>query len=118
MMMRINPFLQMAGGIVLLALWATPALAARPLPCQVEAVTQARKLLAFHSDNDDRAHVDESSVRQLPSIVNPANKKQRFLVLETWGHIYKGNYRMRLIYYPMQKECVLMGQEILELANL
>ena len=72
----------------------------------------------FHSDNDDRAHVDESSVRQLPSIVNPANKKQRFLVLETWGHIYKGNYRMRLIYYPMQKECVLMGQEILELANL
>lgn len=116
--MRINPFLQMAGGIVLLALWATPALAARPLPCQVEAVTQARKLLAFHSDNDDRAHVDESSVRQLPSIVNPANKKQRFLVLEAQGHIYKGNYRVRLIYYPLQKECVLMGQEILELANL
>lgn len=108
----------MAAGIVLLALWARPALAAGPLPCQAEAVAQAHKLLAFHSNNDDRAHVDENSVRQLPSIVNPANKKQRFLVLETWGHIYKGHYRMRLIYYSMQKECVLMGQEILALANL
>lgn len=103
---------------LLAALCVQPALAAAPLPCQADAVAQARKLLAFHSGNDDRAHVDEGSVKQLPSIANPANKKQRFLVLEAQGHIYKGNYRMRLIYHPLQKECVLMGQEILELANL
>jgi hypothetical protein len=39
-------------------------------------------------------------------------------VLEVWGHIYKGRYRMRLIYHPLAGECVLMGQEILEYADL
>jgi len=38
-------------------------------------------------------------------------------VLEVWGHIYKGQYRMRLIYARSPKDCVLVGQEILEYAS-
>lgn len=100
------------------AAWGSPAQVAQPLACRGDAVAQARKLLAFHSGGDDRAEVDESSVKALPGLRNPANPKQRFLVLEVMGFIYKGNYRMRLIYYPSANDCVLMGQEILELANL
>ena len=56
--------------------------------------------------------------RPLPSIANPANPKQRFDVLEVWGDVYKGRYRMRLEYYRSGGSCVLMGQEILEHASL
>ena len=86
--------------------------------CAAEAIAQANKLLAFHSDNDNRAEID-GRAKPLPSIVNPANPKQRFDVLEVWGYIYKGKYRMRLEYFRLSDgECVLMGQEILEHANL
>ncbi len=88
-----------------------------PLQCEADALAQAEKLLAFHSDNDDRAEV-ASNARALPSIVNPVNKKQRFLVLEVMGYVYKGNYRMRFLYYPLDGDCVLMGQEILELSGV
>lgn len=44
--------------------------------CEKEAIEQAKKRLAFHSDNDDRVGVD-SSATALPSIVNPANRKQQ-----------------------------------------
>lgn len=85
--------------------------------CAADAVLQARKLLVFHFGEDDRIAVDEVA-SSLPSIVNPANKAQRFDVLEVWGYIYKGQYRMRFEYYRSGKSCVLMGQEILEYANL
>ncbi|MBE7527796.1 MAG: hypothetical protein HS120_09980 [Burkholderiales bacterium] len=85
--------------------------------CREEAVSQAGKLLAFHVGQDDWVYVDPEAVA-LPSIRNPANRKQKFLVLEVGGRVYKGNYRMRLIYYPLGDECVLMGQEILEFASL
>ena len=102
--------------LALLLLASFNASAAIP-QCSSSAVAQARKLLSFHTDGDDRASVDKSA-RQLPSLANPANKAQKFLVLEVMGNVYKGEYRMRFIYYPMGKECVLMGQEILELASL
>ena len=102
--------------LALLLLASFNASAAIP-QCSSPAVAQARKLLSFHTDGDDRASVDKSA-RQLPSLANPANKAQKFLVLEVMGNVYKGEYRMRFIYYPMGKECVLMGQEILELARL
>jgi hypothetical protein len=85
--------------------------------CASSALTQAKKLLNFHSDGDDRIEISPE-VKELPAILNPANKKQKFQVLEVWGNIYKGSYRMRLIYYPMGNNCVLMGQEVLEIANL
>lgn len=101
------------------ACFAAPAAAAPAAPqCADAARTQAAKLLAFHSGNDERAEVGDK-VERLPSIVNPANPKQRFEVLQVWGSIYKGEYRMRLLYYPMHDgDCVLMGQEILEHASL
>ena len=86
--------------------------------CKNNALIQAEKLLTFHfGDEDDRMALD--TVTLLPSITNPANNEQRFDVLEIWGYIYKGQYRMRLIYYPMEDgHCVLMGQELLEYASL
>lgn len=85
--------------------------------CAPAAREQAQKLLAFHVGGDGRLEID-MSVRTLPSIRNPANRLQRFDVLEVWGRIYKGQYRLRLIYARIPKECVLMGQEVLEYADL
>jgi hypothetical protein len=85
--------------------------------CSGEAVARAKKLLTFHFGEDDRIRISPD-VKELPPIRNPANKKQQFKVLEVWGSIYKGQYRMRLIYYVSGNDCTLMGQEILEYANL
>jgi hypothetical protein len=88
------------------------------MQCADQAVAQARRLLNFHVGNDERAEVP-GPARPLPSIANPANAKQRFDVLEVMGYVYKGEYRMRLLYYRMREgDCVLMGQEILEHASL
>jgi hypothetical protein len=58
-------------------------------------------------------------VTALAPIKNPVNPKQSFDVLEVWADIYKGRYRMRLLYYTnIPGQCVLMGQEILEYADL
>ena len=86
--------------------------------CSSEAVKQAGKLLAFHLGGEEPGlHVDEAA-KPLPSIANPANRKQRFDVLEVMGYFYKGEYRMRFEYYRIGGDCVLMGQEILEIARL
>lgn len=84
--------------------------------CKNQAVQQAAKLLEFHFGPDDRIEI-QPEVKALPSIINPRNKKQRFDVLEVWGYIYKGQYRMRFEYFS-QSDCILMGQEILEYASL
>ncbi len=86
-------------------------------PCSAEAVKQAKSLLTFHFGPDERMEID-STVKLLAPIRNPANKAQSFDVLEVWGTIYKGQYRMHLIYAQMKGSCVLMGQEILEHASL
>jgi len=92
----------------------TAATQAAPRPrCADAAVKQAQKLLAFHSDNDDRATVDPDSVKAIGT-VGALVGKGRFDVIEVEGSIYKGNYRMRLIYAQIPGDCVLMGQEILE----
>jgi hypothetical protein len=98
---------------------------ARPSPvsaqpahyCASAASEQAQKLLAFHFGPDGRIEIDKS-VKVLAPIRNPANRAQRLDVLEVWGHIYKGQYRMRFIYARSPKECVLIGQEVLEYASL
>lgn len=88
------------------------------LHCKDQAIQQAQKLLEFHFGSDDRIEISQD-VKALASIVNPRNKKQRFDVLEVWGFIYKGEYRMRFEYYlEKQGTCLLMGQEILEYANI
>jgi hypothetical protein len=85
--------------------------------CSSAATEQAKKLLAFHFGPDNRIEIDKS-VKELAPIHNPANWKQLFDVLEVWGYIYKGQYRMRFIYARLPGECILMGQEILEYAGL
>lgn len=85
--------------------------------CAPAAREQAQKLLTFHVGADDRIEIDKTVKTQLP-MRNPANRLQRFDVLEVWGRIYKGQYRMRFLYARIPKECVLMGQEIVEYASL
>jgi len=84
--------------------------------CSAEAINQAQKLLDFHFGADNRVEIDKH-VAVLKPIKNPAGKG-KFDVLEIYGHIYKGTYRMRFIYAQIDNQCVLIGQEILELTNL
>lgn len=84
--------------------------------CSTDAVSQAKKLLDFHFGLDDRTEIDQH-VAVLKPIKNPAGKGS-FDVLEVYGHIYKGAYRMHFIYGQTADQCVLVGQEILELTNL
>lgn len=93
-----------------------PSLAAErksDLTCKAQALSEAKKLLAFYRDNDDRADIDHN-VTPLAKIQNPENKSHYFDVLQVWGSIYKGKYRMRFIFL---NDCTLMGEEILEYAN-
>src|SRR5262245_48900067 len=86
--------------------------------CASGAVDRAKQLLTFHAGADDRMTSDKV-VKQLPSMRNPENPNQRFEVLEVWGYIYKGKYRMRFIYYNSPAtRCLLMGEEILEFARI
>ena len=86
--------------------------------CKSQAIKQASKLLEFHFGADDRIQISDDVIT-LPSLANPQNPKQRFDVLEVWGYIYKGVYRMRFEYFSTPPDdCLLMGQEILEYANL
>jgi hypothetical protein len=109
----------LAAGAAVAGLLAEPSRASQQKPhrCAGAAVAQARKLLVFHVGNDDRITIDPA-VKSLAPIRNPVNRNQRFDVLELWGNVYKGEYRMRLIYAQAGGECVLMGQEILEYAAL
>jgi hypothetical protein len=92
---------------------------AKPLHhCADLATEQAGKLLAFHFGSDSQIDITNKSVKVLAPIRNPANKKQWLDVLELWGNIYKGQYRLRLLYARLPGECVLMGQEVLEYASL
>jgi hypothetical protein len=115
MMMRVVARVLVAGSIVV---WLSGAVHAQPVhPCASAAVEQAKKLLTFHFGSDNRIEIDKSA-RTLAPIRNPAARTQRLDVLEVWGSVYKGQYRMRFIYAQVPKECVLVGQEILEYASL
>jgi hypothetical protein len=103
------------GAMIFAAL--SPASAQPPHHCSSAASEQAQKLLVFHFGPDGRIEIDRA-VKVLAPIRNPANRAQRLDVLEVWGHIYKGEYRMRFIYAQSSKDCVLIGQEILEFASL
>ena len=87
--------------------------------CSDDATEQAKKLLRFHVGEgfDDRMGFELPT--QKPSLKNPANSKQRFSVLEVQAYVSPhGDYRMRFIYFIEPGGCLLMGQEILEHANL
>ena len=103
----------------LLILLAGPCLghAAEP-SCASDAISHATPLLTLHFGEGDRISIEDQA-KELPSIRNPANPKQRLKVYEVWGFIYKGEYRMRFIYHASAVSgCTLIGQEILEYARL
>jgi hypothetical protein len=81
--------------------------------CAADAVKQAKALLIFHNGADVNVGVDET-VKVLPPLRNPVNRRQFFDVLEVRGYVYRANYQMRLIYAQIPGACALMGQEILE----
>ena len=90
---------------------------AADIPCALGATERAKQLLTFHSGPDDRMTLDKT-VKQLPSMRNPEDPAESFKVLEIWGYIYKGRYRMRFIYFNSPAtSCLLMGEEILEYAR-
>jgi hypothetical protein len=92
--------------------------AAETPSCANDAISRAKPLLTLHFGEGDLVSI-ENKAKELPSIRNPADPKQRFKVYEVWGFIYKGEYRMRFIYSASAVTgCVLMGQEILEYARL
>ncbi len=84
--------------------------------CAAHALKQAEKLLEFHFGADDRISIDQTAQPVRP-IKNPAGKG-KYDVLQVWGYIYKGKYRVHFIYGYAGGKCILMGQEILEYANL
>ncbi|MEN1726978.1 MAG: hypothetical protein AAGJ52_00935 [Pseudomonadota bacterium] len=108
----------MAAAASLLGLILVPVSAqANPGACQAEAREQARELLTFHVGEDDRIAIRDE-VLSLGQEPNPAAPEEPLETLEVWGDIYKGQYRMRFQYAHIYDSCLLMGQEILEFANL
>lgn len=103
--------------LAVLLLTGGVANAAAPHRCSTHALKQAEKLLTFHFGPDDRIEIDKA-VKVISPIKNPANKSQSFDVLEVWGYINKGQYKMHFIYAQVKDDCLLMGQEILEHASL
>ena len=99
-----------------ISLFFIPPAFAEDYKCAADAVQKAEKLLEFHFGVDDRIYIDPK-VERLSPIKNPAGNG-KYEVLQVWGDIYKGQYRMRMIYGMAGDDCILMGQEILEYANL
>lgn len=86
--------------------------------CAADARDKARKLLGFHFGSDEDFSIDDK-VKLLAPIRNPASPKQKLEVLEVWGFLYKGQYRMHFIYsHSASTPCLLIGQEIMEFAKL
>jgi hypothetical protein len=81
--------------------------------CAADAIKQAKALLIFHHGAEVNVGVGET-VKVLPPLRNPVNRRQFFDVLEVRGYVYRANYQMRLIYAQIPGACALMGQEILE----
>lgn len=105
-----------AAAAVAAALLAGPAQAQTPHPCAGDAVEHARKLLAFHFDDDTADMTVDEAIKPVGT-VKALRGEGRFDVLEVWGFIYKAQYRMHFLYAQIPGDCVLMGQELLEASD-
>jgi hypothetical protein len=86
--------------------------------CSDQALNQAMKILIFHTNTGDEfiKEIDSSSIKY-KTIKNPLNPKQIFQVIEIRGSMEKMEYRIQLTYFPVGGLCVLVGEEILQIAN-
>jgi hypothetical protein len=90
---------------------------AAPHACASDAIAKAEQLLRLHGEAQVNQPIAvETEIKILPP-VRALKGNGRFDVLEVWGHIYKADYRMRLIYAQIKGSCALMGQEILEASD-
>ena len=88
--------------------------------CAPDAIRRGKALLTLHFNDGqpgDPPLVDIVDAVKILAPVKALKGKGRFDVLEVWGYIYKGEYRMRFLYAQIPDACVLMGQEILEAAD-
>ncbi len=87
----------------------------KPHACAADAKARATKLLALHSENDERASIAEGVTTVAPA--KAPRGKGKLDVLEVTGYVYKAEYRMRFLYARIPGTCALLGQEILEQSN-
>jgi hypothetical protein len=88
-------------------------------PCDQDAIERATPLLTLQYDSGDDEAVNlaiDDTVKTLAP-VRALKGSGKFDVLEVWGHIYKADYRMHVIYAQGDDSCLLMGQEILEASD-
>jgi hypothetical protein len=98
----------------------TQALAKTPA-CAADAAARAESLLKFHVTDAGKAPEMEADVAPIEASevtslgpLKPLRGKGRYEVLEVIGHVIKADYRIHLIYAKIGEDCLLMGQEILE----
>ncbi len=94
----------------------TVAVAAHP--CEADARQKAEKLLALHLDNAGAISAD--NIDQTVRLLKPVKALKgdgRFDVLEVDAFVTRATYRTRFIYAQINDTCLLMGQEILEVAD-
>ncbi len=93
--------------------------------CASEVKDKAAKLFALHNDLDlskDTFGLSDDISVQAP--IRSPDGKRRYSVLETTAVMGKmGEYRIRMIFAVLgktdpKKDCILMGQEILDLSSL
>ena len=94
-----------------------PSFAKQPV-CSSEALQQAKDLMTYHAngfDDEKYAAIEDETLTLLPGIIIAGHEQPQFVVLQVMGHVYKSKYQMRLTYRP--DGCILLGQEILEIAE-
>ena len=97
-----------------------PNAAAADHACADDARKRAAALLTLHFNDGEAGPIENMSIADEVKALAPIKAmkgKGKFDVLEVWGYIYKGEYRMRFIYAQIPDTCLLMGQEILEQAD-
>ena len=107
----------------MIALLAGAALAVSPPPahrCAPEAKAAALRLLQFHYADGENPEEVKAGVGDTVRVLRPVRALKGpgvFDVLEVAGHVYKADFRIRLIYARIPGACVLMGQEIFEISD-
>jgi hypothetical protein len=98
--------------ITTLTLLTLPAQAEHP--CADDAKLKAEALLRLHMDGTwkiDASNIDPK-VTELPPVKALAGTG-KLDVLDLTGYVYKGTYRLRML-YAQREGCSLIGQEVME----
>jgi hypothetical protein len=81
--------------------------------CADDARQLAMSLLSHHvSPTEHTVHID-SKVSVLTPVRHPSKRNLVLDRIEVWGFVYKGHFRMRMLYLRGTKECHVVGQEVL-----